>query len=1098
MQQASFDETFTKLLNEGKQLAFEQVNVPTKAWLIAEAFHRSGRDVLVLTDEGQEESRLLQNVEFFVSSPPIELPSWETLPSEKVAPSPDIVGARQKSLQAIAHRTSPKIVMSSLQASLQKMFTMERLDRKLLTITQNEELPFDIFVEHIAALGYERRPVVLEKGEFSVRGGLIDIFCVTEKGPVRIEFSGDTIDSIRFFDPISQRTLDTVTSITLSPGKELEQLEGEETLTTVFDLLGPKTVVILDNIETLEDRYASLAGAAPSKIFMALDEWIQKIQQMPLIFCCHNPLETLSDVRRDPSSRAASYATWGAHELLHFSLFGHDFSVTRVNHPCRPISEYYSSKCLLDVPPEGEALLDCLLQLQETSPHTIVVQSLVELEWFKQKIAQHGGSLLSSTTIKEGFLSTGFARLDTEVVYFATTDLTGRVTVRRDTSRVSSLITQYDAYELIPDEYVVHFHHGLGKFRGIEKRPDTHGREQEFFVIEYAEHSKLCVPIAQAHLITKYVGGKEEQPKLHVLGTNRWKRVREDTERAIVGYAAQLLELQAQRVIQGGFAFQPDGVTMQLFESEFPYTETVDQVKAIADIKKDMCSAKAMDRLICGDVGYGKTEVAMRAAFKAVVDGKKQVALLAPTTVLALQHYENFVERMSPFGVKIGVLYRFATPKQNKETVSKIGRGEIDIIIGTHRLLQKDVQFKDLGLVIVDEEQRFGVKSKEHLKILKQGVDCLTMTATPIPRTLYLALIGARDLSTISTPPHDRLPIKTIVSEPSQDLLQTALLRELNRGGQAFFIHNRVETIFEAADRVRKIVPRAKIAIAHGQMDSDALDAVFHAFKKGDIDILVSTSIVENGIDIPNANTLVVDRADQFGVAELYQLRGRVGRWNRRAYAYFLIPARMLSDIARKRIDAIAQAGGYGGGMRVAMRDLELRGAGSILGLEQSGHVIAIGFHLYCKLLKRTVDAMAGKAPCPTLETRVDIPFDARLPEGYVNEVSLRMEFYQRLGEARSSQEVNAIAEELRDRFGPIPEPASWLLAMTRVRVYAALRGITSLKCETNSLVIERKSKEASQTNRVLMPHIRSPEQFEQLVMQALQKTEEVMPASMK
>jgi transcription-repair coupling factor (superfamily II helicase) len=1092
-----FDKTFSDLLSEGKNLAFEQVTVSMKAWIISEAFLRSGRDVLVLTEEGQEESRLVQNIEFFVSTPTIELPSWETLPSEKVAPSSDIVGARHKSLQAIAHRTSPRIVISSLQASLQKMLTIKTLQEKLLTITQGEELPFDLVVEQIMHLGYERRPVVLGKGEFAVRGGLVDIFCVTENKPIRIEFSGDLVESLRFFDPLSQRTHESIASVTIPPGKEREHLEQQESLTNIFALLGSKCLVILDNIETLEDRYASLASTGPSKIFMDLKEWLERIQKAQLICCSHSSLEALSEVRRDASSKIASYSDWGADELVHFSLFNNDFSLHRINHPCRHIAEYYASKCLLDSPPEGEQLLDCLIQLQEVHPHTIIVQSLVELEWLKQKITNHGGSLLLSTTIKEGTLSSGFARLDDNTIYFSTTDITGRTTVRRDSSRVSSLITQYDAYDLTPNEFVVHFHHGLGIFRGIEKRPDSQGREQEFFVIEYAEKSTLFVPLAQAHLITKYVGGKEEQPKLNVLGTNRWKRLREDTEKAIVGYAAELLQLQANRVLKGGFSFQPDGVTMQLFEAEFPYTETEDQLKAIADIKRDMCSDKAMDRLVCGDVGYGKTEVAMRAAFKAVVDGKKQVALLAPTTVLALQHYENFVERMSPFGVNIGVLYRFATPKQNKATVEKVQQGEIDIVIGTHRLLQKDVLFKDLGLVIVDEEQRFGVKSKEHLKILKEGVDCLTMTATPIPRTLYLALIGAKDLSTISTPPHDRLPIKTIVTESSQELLQTALLRELNRGGQAFFIHNRVETIFEAADRVRKVVPRARIAVAHGQMDADALDTVFHAFKKGDIDILVSTSIVENGIDIPNANTLIVDRADHFGVAELYQLRGRVGRWNRRAYAYFLIPPRMLSDIARKRIDAIAQAGGYGGGMRVAMRDLELRGAGSILGLEQSGHIIAIGFHLYCKLLRRTVDALTGKGPSPTLETKVDIPFNAKLPEGYVNEVSLRMEFYQRFGEARSSQEVDAITEELKDRFGPLPEPALWLIHMTKVRVYAALKGISSLKLETHSLVIEKKTKEASHTNRILMPRISTPIEFENAVLQALQKME-VTPLATK
>jgi transcription-repair coupling factor (superfamily II helicase) len=500
-----------------------------------------------------------------------------------------------------------------------------------------------------------------------------------------------------------------------------------------------------------------------------------------------------------------------------------------------------------------------------------------------------------------------------------------------------------------------------------------------------------------------------------------------------------------------------------------------------------MCSSKAMDRLVCGDVGYGKTEVAMRAAFKAVSDGSKQVAILAPTTVLALQHFENFVDRTSPFGIKVGVLSRFSTPKQNRLTVHELSEGKVDIIIGTHRLLQKDVAFKDLGLVIIDEEQRFGVKAKEQLKVIKEGVDCLTLSATPIPRTLYLSLISARDLSTISTPPHDRLPIKTVVCEPSDEIIQSALFRELNRGGQAFFVHNRVESIFESADRLKRLLPRARIAVAHGQMGSDELDLVFHAFKRGDVDILVATSIIENGIDIPNANTIVVDRADQFGIADLYQLRGRVGRWNRRAYAYFLLPAtRMLSEVARKRIEAIAQAGGYGGGLKVAMRDLEIRGAGDILGTEQSGNVASIGFHLYCKLLKRTIESLQGKTPSWTIDTRIETPFDARLPDMYVNEVSLRMEFYQRFGEAKNLEEVGEIAKELEDRFGPLPEPAQWLVATTRVKVAGAQKGFTLIKLETHSLILERKTGEKSQSNRILMSRPKSPEEFEKKVIDAI------------
>lgn len=1079
----TFDEVFEQRLHDGTSLVLEGLETPMKAWLLAKAFSSLGKNLLVLTGEGQEESRLLQNIEFFVATHPIELPSWETLPSERVAPSADIVGARQKAFQTIIHRSTPLIILGSLQASLHRVLSARAQDESSLTVRTGEEVPFDVFTDHLALIGYVRRPVAVEKGEFAIRGGIVDIFPVTEHRPVRIEMFGDVVESLRWYDPLSQRTQDALDCMAITSARELESLEraSQGDLVTIFDIVGKDALVVIDDLEKLEDRYASLVsqGGEKSSIFLGVEEWLDKLMGCQLLAFSSVPMESLTEVKNLSRSKG-SYALVGVTEPIEFSMFQREFSAHRCNHPLTILPEFYEDACLLPNLPEKEELLNCFLQVQETKPHTVVVQSLVELDWFKRKLEERGGALLPSTTVKEGYLSAGFARRDTGQVFFATAEVTGRVTVRRDTKRLTSLVTEYDAFDVQPGDVVVHFHHGLGRFCGVERRPDVHGREQEFFVLEYADRAKLYVPLTQAHLVSKYVGGGEDSPKLHTLGTNRWKRLREDTERAILGYASEILTVQANRVIKGGFSFRPDGVQLQLFEAEFPYTETEDQLKAIADIKKDMCSSRAMDRLVCGDVGYGKTEVAMRAAFKAVADGNKQVAILAPTTVLALQHYENFVDRMSPFSMKVGVLSRFATPKQNRQTIEEVKAGHIDIIIGTHRLLQKDVEFKELGLVIIDEEQRFGVKAKEQLKIIKEGVDCLTLSATPIPRTLYLSLISARELSTISTPPHDRLPTKTVICESTDEVIQGAFMRELNRGGQGFFVHNRVETIFEQADRLKKLLPRARIAVAHGQMGADELDLVFHSFKRGDVEILVATSIIENGIDIPNANTIIVDRADQFGIADLYQLRGRVGRWNRRAYAYFLVPPnRTLSEISRKRIEAIAQAGGYGGGLKVAMRDLEIRGAGDILGTDQSGNVAAIGFHLYCKLLKRTIESLQGKTSTWTIDTRIETPYDARLPESYVNEVSLRMEFYQRFGEARTVEEATELAKELADRFGPLPEQALWLVATTKIKIAGAQKGLTLIKLETHSVVLERKTGEKSQTNRVLMSRPKTPEEFE-------------------
>jgi transcription-repair coupling factor (superfamily II helicase) len=484
-----------------------------------------------------------------------------------------------------------------------------------------------------------------------------------------------------------------------------------------------------------------------------------------------------------------------------------------------------------------------------------------------------------------------------------------------------------------------------------------------------------------------------------------------------------------------------------------------------------MLSEKPMDRLVCGDVGYGKTEVAMRAAFKAAVDGKKQVAVLVPTTVLAVQHFENFTSRMSGFPIRVGVVSRFHSPKEVKETLAKVKMGEIDILIGTHRILSVDVKFKELGLIIIDEEQRFGVKAKEHLKVFKANADCLTLSATPIPRTLYMSLVHARDMSIINTPPQDRLPVKTIIAETEPELIQNAILREHARGGQVFYIHNRVESIYNRAEQIQKLVPAAKIGVVHGQMDPDSVDEIFHRFKCGELNILFATTIIENGIDIPNANTILIDRADTYGLADLYQLRGRVGRWNRAAYAYFLVPKNVrLSEPASKRLNALVEAGGYGGGMKVAMRDLEIRGAGDILGLQQSGQVSAIGFHLYCKMLKRAIDALKKQQPISFNDTKMEFSFDARLPEDYINEVSLRMELYYRLGEASTYAEIDELLAELKDRFGEPPDQVIWLYHMTRLRAFAAANHFSLLKFSGLSFIAEQQLGKQTKQQTILLP----------------------------
>jgi transcription-repair coupling factor (superfamily II helicase) len=1076
--------------NQDSILIEETWNAP-KALIAALAQQATGKHVLILTGASQEETRLFHDFPFFTEQTAIEFPAWETLPSENIAPSPDVVGERYKVLEEISAGTRPRIILSGLQACLQRLIPPQKFKNLYLHLKVKDTIPFDRFIQHLLEMGYQRRPVASDKGEFAVRGGIIDVFPVSSPDPFRVEFWGDDIESLRIYDPIGQKSISAVQSLEITPAKELELLGQEKELCTILDYLGPQTVVIFDDLLALEDRYSSLVSicGTSTRIFSSIDQLMDAIAPLQKVFLSQNPIEELSEVRLLEKSAASYYSSQVPMLKLSFHMFNRQFEARRWQHPFLPISQYLLPERAENEEVTGQEILQSLSKLEKSSTHLhFLCSTELEEASLQKRLYEAGIKLPKSTTYHMAYLSSGFFMEDNQLLVLPMTEITQRYKIRRQKQRSTYHTTPAESYDLSPGDLVVHLNNGIGQFVGLEKRPNHQGTLSEFFVIEYADKARLFVPLNQAYLITKYIGSHEEIPKLHTLGSHRWKKTKENTERAIMSYAADLLELYAKRTVKEGYSYPEDSPDMIAFEEDFPYVETEDQLSAISAFKEDMQNKKCMDRLICGDVGYGKTEVAMRAAFKAVVDGKKQVAVLVPTTVLAMQHYENFVERMSNFPINVAVLSRFRSPKQIRESLEGIAKGSIDIVIGTHRLVSEDVMFKDLGLVIIDEEQRFGVKAKEHLKKLKVSVECLTLSATPIPRTLYMSLIGARDMSVINTPPQDRLPITTAITEANDQTIKNALLRELSRDGQAYIIHNRVETIYDFAERVKKLLPMARVVVGHGQMSNDEIDSVFHAFKSGQADILIATTIVENGIDIPNANTILIDRADQFGMADLYQLRGRVGRWNRRAYAYFMVPRmRSLPEISRKRLNALIEAQGYGGGMKIAMRDLEIRGAGNILGLEQSGHVEAIGFHLYCKLLKRTLQTLQGKIPSVITDTKIDFPMiDARLPEDYVNEVSLRMEIYQRLGEAISFDDVDFLWEELKDRFGNPPDEAVWLYHLTRIRVHASLHGFTLLKLDKLSLVLERHKGKQTQTRRVLLGKFKNAQDLEIKVIKAM------------
>jgi transcription-repair coupling factor (superfamily II helicase) len=640
-----------------------------------------------------------------------------------------------------------------------------------------------------------------------------------------------------------------------------------------------------------------------------------------------------------------------------------------------------------------------------------------------------------------------------------------------------------DAGQMEPGEMVVHVEHGIGRYLGLFEI-EIAGRLQEALTVEYADNAKLYVPVGQAHLLSRYVGIGGRRPELHKLGGRRWKSETEAAERAVRDLAAGLLETQALRQTRPGHAFAHDGPWQHELEAAFPYHETEDQLRAIADVKRDMEAARPMDRLICGDVGYGKTEVAMRAAFKAVMDGR-QVAVLVPTTVLAQQHYDTFCERMAAFPVAVEMLSRFRTRAGQHRVVAQLREGTVDIVIGTHRLVQPDVAFKDLGLVVIDEEQRFGVEHKEALKRLRSTVDVLTMTATPIPRTLYLGLTGARDLSVIQTPPQERLPVETIVRPWDEALVRAAILRELDREGQVFFLHNRVMSIHARLESLRKLVPEARIEAGHGQMNEGELADLMHRFTAGEIDVLLCTTIIESGVDIPRVNTILIERADRFGMADLYQLRGRVGRYKHQAYAYLLLPRHgRLMDSARQRIVALRRHSGLGAGFRLALRDLETRGAGNMLGAEQSGHIAAVGFDLYCQLLRRTVARLKGEvAPAPATARLaldfVDLSPDplagggaAVIPTDYVEDETQRLHLYRRLAGACVEADLRELAAEFRDRFGPLPAPLDRLLRLARLKIAASAKGIASVETDGDRAILMRRGEPILLAGRI--PRLRA------------------------
>lgn len=1008
-----------------------------KAHFLFELYHKTNSPLLVVT-EGKGD--LFYDLTFFLKKEPLELLANES--------NLDIQGRRLKVLKSLDK--SPFFLLSPVKALFDPV--AEPTSIPLYTLKKGDSFPFEQFLFLLESLKFSRQKLVIEKGEYALRGGIVDLFPLSSEEPYRIEFFGDEIVSMRTFDPISQRSIQECSSIELIPAK----IEENKPL---LSILPKETIIVFDQPPLLEDRLILLKQSF--KPFLELPN--------PIYFLFNESLQEVSKV--DLRSIGKSYYEGLKSQPIAFEAFNHKIEGELLSPLYCPIEELFE-------------ISSAPLTLHESQFRPFSIQLLAASPTEKQLFTSLFPDLPKNAKIEEGYLSQGF--LYKQQIFLPYTEWSKRKKIHRQKWRVHHHIPLSEFHELQPGDYVVHIHNGVGRFLGFEKRTNHLNEIDEFLVLEYQGNSKLYVPMAQAHLVSRYIGGKEEEaPHLNQLGTTKWVKTKAKAEKAIVGYAKELLLRAAEREIKGGFIYPSDGELMQAFEEEFPFDETEDQLKAILEIKTDMQSPYAMDRLICGDVGYGKTEVAMRAAVKAVLDGEKQVAVLVPTTILALQHYETFKERLKGFPINIALACRFRTQKEVKESLKETEEGKVDILVGTHRLISKDVVFKNLGLIIIDEEQRFGVRAKEWLKKVTVGVDCLTLSATPIPRTLYLSIVSAKKMSIISSPPSDRLPVKMVIAEDDDALIRSALIHEFARSGQAYFLHNRVETIDKMKDRLQALVPSARVGVVHGQMETDQIDDIFHAFKQGVIDLLIATTIIENGIDIPNANTIFIDRADHFGLSDLYQLKGRVGRSDRSGFAYFLIPKqKTLKEISEQRLKAIVEAPAFGGGLKVAMKDLQMRGAGDLLGVQQTGHISSIGFHLYCKLLKKTIEAMRAHRPLFMEETKIESSFDAKLPSSYINDEALRLELYHRLGEACELEEIDDLFSEIKDRFGKWPLALLWLYHLARIKIKASKKGITLIKFQNVSITIESKKRRRDFLYKPLM----HPKEVEQFFDQCLEK----------
>ena len=1052
---------------------------------VAAALSETGPFLVITPDEAMA-IRLCEDVNAFTGEErAFVYPAREFTFREVEGVSREYEFARLKVLSGLAQRKI-QMVICSIEALLQYTLPPKTLRENTVAICPGEEYSPKDLTARLLHAGYERRDQVDGVCQFSLRGGILDFYPPHAPAPYRMEFWGDEIDTISTFDLDSQRRIDTVKEALITPAREVLYPDNAwlvKRLGKAYDSLRGKQGVkakeiLLTDMEKLE------AGLSLNSI----DKFLPLIYPQPATLLDYLPEAGLIFCEMVSVKEASKTSMWQHYEdvsqLLQEGVlfkgcdtFAMEFPqvlAAMEGRPCAILENF--ARSLPEVRLSELVSLNAVALSPWSGDLKLLEEDLDSFLRREYQVAVLAGTDKAAAALRDDLIarhipvSAGGRELDPGKVCVLTGSLSGGMelpelkfalithgkaaakTVRRKKSKKPGEQIR-SLSDLAFGDYVVHAAHGIGVFEGVVKR-EIHGVTKDYIKIRYAGTDTLFVPVTQLDLVSKYIGPKEDKTvKLNKLNSVEWQKTRQRVKKAVAEMAEELIKLYAARMQAKGFAFSEDTEWQKEFEERFPYEETDDQLRCIAEIKEDMESPRPMDRLLCGDVGFGKTEVAIRAAFKCVMDSK-QCAVLVPTTILAWQHYQTFLERMQGFPVTVELLSRFRSPKQQEQILRKLRRGEVDIIIGTHRLLQKDVQFKDLGLCIIDEEQRFGVAHKEKFKEMRESVDVLTLSATPIPRTLNMAMSGIRDMSTIEEAPMDRYPVQTYVVEHDWGILTEAIRRELRRGGQVFYLHNRVESIDSCAHRLSQLIPDARITTAHGKMKEEQLSEVWRQLLDHEIDILVCTTIIETGVDVPNCNTLIIESADKMGLSQLYQIRGRVGRSSRRAYAYFtFFPGRELTDIAAKRLSAIREFTSFGSGFRIAMRDLEIRGAGNVLGTSQHGHMEAVGYEMYLKLLSEAVSEQRGESTVPQRECLVDIRIGAHIPEGYIDNLSQRIDIYKKIASIQNEADAMDVTDELIDRFGDPPQAVQGLIEVALLRNIAASLGIYEISQKNDMIV---------------------------------------------